>query len=70
MGPEGEGPQERDPAQEPKKERRILFVVPCFFVLEYPDWIGWITEPKKPETRSKRLERAAERLGKGLKTIY
>jgi hypothetical protein len=34
------------------------------------EWISWITEPKKPETRVKRLERAAERLGKGRKTIY
>jgi hypothetical protein len=34
------------------------------------EWIAWITEPKKPETRAKRLDRAAERLGKGQKTIY
>jgi len=34
------------------------------------EWIAWITEPKKPETRVKRLERASARLAKGLKTIY
>ena len=34
------------------------------------DWIGWITEPKNAETRARRVERAAERLGKGLKRSY
>jgi len=34
------------------------------------DWVLWITEPKNPETRARRVERAAERLGKGLKRNY
>ena len=34
------------------------------------DWISWITEPKSADTRARRVERAAERLGRGHKRNY
>ena len=34
------------------------------------DWISWITEPKSADTRARRVERAAERLGQGHKRNY
>lgn len=34
------------------------------------EWIHWIEDAKQADTRARRIERAAERLGKGLKGIY
>jgi hypothetical protein len=34
------------------------------------EWIHWIEDAKQADTRARRIDRAAERLGKGLKGIY